>query len=647
MEVGWNPYGALGVGVGLMAVVLGVMVFAHGRRSDTSLRITALLMSEGLSVAFATGLGFFMLAPEGAIAARLTGEVVMVAVPAAQLLIIGTLDTPLGRPFRGRRPVIALSAVTLFGAASVFLWPGFWVVGHEPGVLAPHRVTNGPGLGIVMFATMLAATYSLVANIHAWRRSKEPVRRQRAKAFAMAYGIRDLALLFLGSIWWASSELADLIGFPLTVGVYVPVLAYGFLRGQLFDIDLRLRRAATRGVAITMVVGLYFLVLQGTGAVLATRMGDAVALATVALAAFAVVPLHKGVNRLADMLVPMAVDIDARKLAVYRQALAESVAADGRLSRASHGMLRRLRAQLGLTDRDHHVVLEAIMAARADASTNAWSRGHRALGRYEIVEPIGVRGRTWLATSGSKRFVVKQGPAVTREKAVLQVRHRNLVRLVEAGHEDGRSVLVLAHAGRALSEVLQTGPMKRPEWENVARDVLAGLAALHDKDIIHGDLKPSNVILADDGTARLADFDIASVPGLDITLGAHPDEMPVGTLRYMSPEQARGRPLSAASDIFSAGATLFEALTGRTWLPVVAGESAPELRQRAARGRMPPRQVVEDEPLNAWFLQALSPQAGQRFASVEDMERALAAALATPAKAATAPRGQPATAVAE
>ena len=128
--------------------------------------------------------------------------------------------------------------------------------------------------------------------------------------------------------------------------------------------------------------------------------------------------------------------------------------------------------------------------------------------------------------------------------------------------------------GRSLAERLKAGPLPVDESLDIVEQIAAGLEAAHDAGIVHRDLKPSNVVLTPDGKAKILDFGVAKAMEEDRTtseLEHSPTRsanftspgMMVGTVPYMSPEQARGRLVDKRSDIWSLGCVLYECLTGR------------------------------------------------------------------------------------
>ncbi len=129
---------------------------------------------------------------------------------------------------------------------------------------------------------------------------------------------------------------------------------------------------------------------------------------------------------------------------------------------------------------------------------------------------------------------------------------------------------------RALLE--KRGPLPVEEAVHIAADVCEGLAAAHAKGIVHRDVKPENILLAEDGRAKMGDFGIAHVPrgagGTRLTqVGFQP-----GTLLYMSPEQVHGQRVDVRSDVYGMGVVLYEMLTGRHYVDVEAlGQQAREM----------------------------------------------------------------------
>ncbi len=148
------------------------------------------------------------------------------------------------------------------------------------------------------------------------------------------------------------------------------------------------------------------------------------------------------------------------------------------------------------------------------------------------------------------------------------VNHPNICQIYEVGDQDGELFLVMELLeGESLEERLKRGACTTAETKRIGLELLTGLEALHQKSFMHRDLKPSNVFLTPHGV-KLLDFGLARTlaPSTDQSATATQLTQPgtvLGTAHYMAPEQALGRPVDARSDIFAAGAILFEMLSGR------------------------------------------------------------------------------------
>jgi len=205
-------------------------------------------------------------------------------------------------------------------------------------------------------------------------------------------------------------------------------------------------------------------------------------------------------------------------------------------------------------------------------------------GRYELGTLLGAggmadvyRARDALLDREVAVKLFRPGGEVARARAEVRLHaglsHRGLVSAYDAGSDEhGQPFLVLQLVdGPTLAERLRG---RRPGGEEVRLlgiELAEALAHVHDRGIVHRDVKPANVLLARDGSAHLSDFGIAQQEGQD---GLTATGFTLGTVPYLSPEQVRGGSATPASDVWALGLVLLECLTGRREYPGMSAEGA-------------------------------------------------------------------------
>jgi len=157
-----------------------------------------------------------------------------------------------------------------------------------------------------------------------------------------------------------------------------------------------------------------------------------------------------------------------------------------------------------------------------------------------------------------------------------KLNHPNIISIYDFDAQDGIDFLVMEYVpGQTLSARLERGPLTQDEVLHIGRQIAASVKEAHDHGIIHRDLKPQNVLLTPKGQVKVADFGLAKLasPVIDpaATTNVSRDLGLIGTLPYMPPEQLRGKPTDFRSDIYSAGAVLYELATGRRAFPETLG----------------------------------------------------------------------------
>src|SRR4051812_25205105 len=153
-------------------------------------------------------------------------------------------------------------------------------------------------------------------------------------------------------------------------------------------------------------------------------------------------------------------------------------------------------------------------------------------------------------------------------RAAARLSHPNAVSVFDTGEHEGQPYIVMERLpGRTLADVIAEGPVSVTWLVPVATGVLSALGAAHAVGIVHRDVKPGNILLTDDGTAKIADFGIAKSAELvsgtasgsvDLTLTGQL----IGTPAYLAPERLAGAPATFLSDLYSMGVVLYEALAG-------------------------------------------------------------------------------------
>jgi serine/threonine protein kinase len=277
--------------------------------------------------------------------------------------------------------------------------------------------------------------------------------------------------------------------------------------------------------------------------------------------------------------------------------------------------------------------------------------------RYELVKPLGRGGmaHVWLGRDRvlGRTVAVKilreeytgrpdfQERFLQEAKAIAKLSHPNLVTVYDFGIQAGQYFMVMEYVeGEDLKSFLRRAPgpslgSDRPQpvdlWLDITIQVCEGLGLAHRAGLVHCDIKPQNILLNDEGIAKIADFGIAralgrSGPG-ESERGASEDEAVWGSPQYISPEQAAGKSLTPASDIYSTGVMLFEMLTGR--LPFPGKDPRTLSLEHLLEPAPSPRLLNPGLPpeLDEIVLRALAKDPLQRFRNGEQMARVLKAFL--------------------
>ena len=260
-------------------------------------------------------------------------------------------------------------------------------------------------------------------------------------------------------------------------------------------------------------------------------------------------------------------------------------------------------------------------------------------GRYELLERIGEGGMSVVYKSKDKllnRFVAikilkpefigdhKFIDSFRREsQAAASMSHPNIVNIYDVGKEGNIHYIVMELIeGRALSDVIkEQGPMAYPQVISISKQIAAALSFAHKNHIIHRDVKPHNIMMTPNGTAKITDFGIAKAVNaatiVDSTDGI------IGSVHYFSPEQARGGYVDEKSDIYSLGIVMYEMLTGNVPFD---GDNPVNIALMHINGEMtPPSEMVDGIPpaLEHIVLKCTDKYPVNRYASADELIEAL------------------------
>src|SRR5271167_4243009 len=229
-------------------------------------------------------------------------------------------------------------------------------------------------------------------------------------------------------------------------------------------------------------------------------------------------------------------------------------------------------------------------------------------------------------------------------RTIAALNHPNILGIHDVGAHNGAPFLVTeCLEGQTLREKLKSGPLPVRLASEYALGIAQGLAAAHEKGIVHRDLKPENVFVTRDGRVKVLDFGLAKLVRAEenhetaVTLPG----MVMGTVGYMSPEQVRGEPSDARSDIFSFGAVLYEMLTGNRafkrntsaeTMTAILREEPPELNNTGWQGPLGLQRILA---------RCLEKNVERRFQSASDLAFAIESLSGTSALTATQGMEQP------
>ena len=261
------------------------------------------------------------------------------------------------------------------------------------------------------------------------------------------------------------------------------------------------------------------------------------------------------------------------------------------------------------------------------------------IGRYHILEQLGEGGmavvykaydtqlerevalKVLRSGQGSNDKFIKRFKLEAR--ALAKLNHPNIVKILDYGEQDGLPYLVMEYVpGQTLKQKIGK-PMDFKQAAAILAPIADALAYAHEHKILHRDVKPSNILIKEDGTPLLSDFGIAKMLELDETLDLTGTGVGMGTPEYMAPELGLGEPGNEKADQYSLGIVFFELVTGRK--PFRADTPLAVLRKHTDEPLPRPRQYNPDLPENVErvLFKALAKNPKDRFDSILNFSNAL------------------------
>ena len=265
--------------------------------------------------------------------------------------------------------------------------------------------------------------------------------------------------------------------------------------------------------------------------------------------------------------------------------------------------------------------------------------------RYEVLEKIGIGGMATVYKA--KDNILKRNVAVkvlrdefttdeefikrfnTEAQAAASLTHPNIVSIYDVGHEDNLYFIVMELIqGKTLKQIITEDGVLPWKWSiNIAIQIASALEIAHKNNIVHGDIKPHNIIITEDGVAKVTDFGIAkAVSNSTITAFG----TTIGSVHYFSPEHARGGYTDAKSDIYSLGVVMYEMMTGR--VPFDADTPVSIALKHMQEKPVEPIKLNPSIPyaVNKIIMKAMQKEVALRYSSATEMLKDLNAALKNP-----------------
>lgn len=353
----FNAMGIFGLVSVAMCWALAGVLYRVGATGSVARKLALLLIVEGVTLV-TSGYTILLMTPTAQASSwfpayyqfefvlHTFGDCAMLALYPP--FLAAALNTNLTRLFADKRMRVGLATI------AVVL---FFVVN-----LSPLEI----GAAVLYLMLSLLFVFAFVVSIHAWLVAVPGIAQTRAGIFALAFGYRDITwgFIYAQAIWQIDigtylddSATLDPLDFLYASGTFfaVPLIAYGILRTQLFDIDLRIRWTIKQSTVAAVFVAIFYLVSEGADRLLESEFGNIAGLLASALLVFFLVPLQRFAERIASAAMPNTENTPEyamfRKLQVYEAAVTEALP-DGNISGRERELLVRLRDSLGISVSD-------------------------------------------------------------------------------------------------------------------------------------------------------------------------------------------------------------------------------------------------------------------------------------------------------
>ena len=375
----WTPWALPGLAVFFVGLALAYFIYQSRPDRAQNRRLALQLTLEAIVVGLMGGSAWIFSDPRLVVALSLTANVLVWPKLYTYYSFLATLDTPLARPLRAPGRLNILLVLTLLAGATVFIRPDWYgsAATYWPAVRAVHMP---PGSAFVPIFWMWSAMWvvGLSFSISALRQSRTDLRREQARAYLIAFGTRDISFTILTAVFTFVPPTFKYFHwvfmlFPTVWLVYYPMVGYGILKHQLFDIDLRVKQGIQKSVVAGTVAALFFVgnyALEQFIRVNSFVLG--LLAAAVLTAAFQ--PLQRFASRVVDGIMPGVNTSEnyllERKHEVYRDAV-EGACQDGVITDRERAILMKLHASLGITSAEARRIEQDVQAALAPGGSGA------------------------------------------------------------------------------------------------------------------------------------------------------------------------------------------------------------------------------------------------------------------------------------